>query len=138
MDRDQPYIVVERGRGGLGTFLIGALIGAGAALLLAPKSGEETQEELKAQARKWRELAEERVRDAQRSLEDRLDQAREGVHDRMETVRGAVEAGRQAAVDARGDLERKLEQSKAAYRAGIDAAREASHDAGEAESAIES
>ena len=138
MDRDQPYIVVERGRGGLGTFLIGALIGAGAALLLAPKSGEETQEELKAQARKWRELAEERVRDAQRSLEDRLDQAREGVHDRMETVRGAVEAGRQAAVDARGDLERKLEQSKAAYRAGIDAAREAAHDAGEAESAIES
>ena len=47
-----------------------------------------------------------------------------GVQDGLETVKRAVDAGRQAAEDARGDLEKKLETSKAAYRAGVDAARD--------------
>ena len=34
-------------------------------------------------------------------------------------------AGRSAAFEARSELERKLERSKAAYRAGVDAAKEA-------------
>ena len=64
------------------------------------------------------------MKDAQAQLEERLDTAREGVQDRLETVKRAVDAGRQAAEDARGDLEKKLETSKAAYRAGVDAARD--------------
>ena len=40
-------------------------------------------------------------------------------------MKEAVDSGRKAALEARGDLEMKLEKSKAAYRAGIDAAREA-------------
>lgn len=125
-DHDEvPYIVIERDRsGGVGSFIIGALLGAGVALLLAPKSGEETQEELKEQARKLRIAAEERVREAQRQLEERLDEAREGVQSRYDEVRDAVNAGRDAAVEARTDLEGKLERSKAAYRAGVSAARE--------------
>jgi len=124
-DQDEgPYIVIEReSGGGLGSFILGALVGAGLALLFAPQSGEETQEELKERARQLRSAAEGRVRDAQRTLEDRMDVAREGVRERVETVKDAVDAGRQAARDARADLERKLEQSKAAYRAGVDAAR---------------
>ena len=45
---DVPTIVVERDSGGAGAgaFLLGALLGAGIALLFAPKSGAETQEEL--------------------------------------------------------------------------------------------
>ena len=43
---------------------------------------------------------------------------------RYDEVREAVEAGRSAASDARRDLEDRLERSKAAYRAGISAARE--------------
>jgi gas vesicle protein len=122
---DVPFVVIERNRGGgTGTFLLGALVGAGIALLLAPKTGEETQEELKQQARKLRAAAEERVKDAQRQLEDRLDVAREGVASRYDEVRDAVNAGRSAAVDAREELELKLERSKAAYRAGVSAARE--------------
>ncbi len=122
---DVPYIVIERDSGGgAGSFLLGALVGAGLALLFAPKSGEETQEELKEQARKLRVVAEERVREAQRQLEERLDVAREGVAGRYEEVRDAVNAGRSAAVDARGELEDKLERSKKAYRAGVSAARE--------------
>jgi gas vesicle protein len=124
MRDDEPYIVIERDRGGsVGSFLLGALVGAGLALLFAPQSGEETQEALKSRARKLRRQAEERVRSAQRELEDRLDAARAGVQNRIDGVRGAVEQGRAAARDARADLERRLEQSKAAYRAGIEAAR---------------
>ncbi len=127
-DRD-PIVIVEKGQGpGLGAFIVGALLGAGAALLLAPKSGKETQDELKEQVRKWKGVAEERMRDAQDVIEDHIDQAREGVAAKMGDVRGAVEAGRQAAVDARQDLEQKLDKSKAAYRAGVDAARVAARE----------
>lgn len=126
-DRDEaPYIVIERdGGGGLGSFVLGALIGAGVALLLAPKSGEETQEELKERARKLRVVAEERVRDAQRQLEERLEEAREGVQSRYDDVLDAVSQGRRAASEARDDLSDKLQRSKSAYRAGMSAAREA-------------
>lgn len=120
---DGQYVVYERERGGVGSFLFGALVGAGLALLFAPKSGEETQAELRQRARQLRDAAEDRVREAQRTLEHRIDEAREGVESRVTHVRQAVESGRQAARDARGDLERRLEQSKAAYRAGVDAAR---------------
>ena len=42
---DLPYILVERDSGGsFGSFCLGALVGAGLALLFAPQSGEETQE----------------------------------------------------------------------------------------------
>lgn len=133
-ERDEgPTIIIERGEGsGVGPFLLGALVGAGLALLFAPQSGAETQEDLKDRAKKFKATAEDKVRAAQRELEDRLDAAREGVQSRVGEIRDAVDAGRQAALDARGDLERKLERSKAAYRAGIDAARHAVTEVGEA------
>jgi len=121
-----PYIVIEReSGGGVGSFVLGALVGAGLALLFAPKTGAETQEELKEQARKLRVIAEERVRDAQLQLEERLGEAREGVASRYDEVRDAVSAGRAAAADARTELEGRLDRSKSAYRAGMSAAREA-------------
>jgi gas vesicle protein len=138
MMRDQdeaPYIVIQRDSGGgVGSFVLGVLVGAGLALLFAPKSGAETQEDLKEQARKLRTAAEERVREAQRQLEERLEGVRDGVQTRFEDVKEAVTAGRSAATDARSDLERKLQRSKAAYRAGVQAARETiAADAGEDE-----
>jgi hypothetical protein len=38
-------------------------------------------------------------------------------------VARAMEAGREAAQQARGDLERRLAETKAAYNAGVDVAR---------------
>lgn len=129
MSEREPVIIVEKSsNSGFGAFVVGALLGAGAALLLAPKSGRETQEELKEQVQKWKGVAEDRVRDASSALERRIEDARTGVADRVDQVRGAVEAGRQAASEARQELEHKLEQSKAAYRAGVDAARQAAQD----------
>jgi gas vesicle protein len=123
---DGPHIVIERDNGGgVGAFILGALVGAGIALLLAPKAGVETQEDLKRQARKLRSAAEDRVREAQRQIEERLGEVREGVQTRIDSVKDAVSAGRSAATDARTDLERRLQRSKAAYRAGVQAARDA-------------
>ena len=77
-DRDEvPYIVIERDSGGqFGPFVLGALVGAGLALLFAPQSGEETQEDLRERAGKLRAAAEDRVREAQRHLEERLELVR--------------------------------------------------------------
>lgn len=124
-DREDPYIVIEqRGGPGVGTFIVGALVGAGLALLFTPYSGEETQEEIRERARRLKTAAGDQIRTAQQNLEDRLDQTRDDIMDRVGTVREAVESGRQAAREARTDLEHKLERSKAAYRAGVDAARD--------------
>ncbi|MSR22925.1 MAG: hypothetical protein EXR92_05180 [Gemmatimonadetes bacterium] len=121
-DRDDaPYIVVEReGGGGLGAFLLGALLGAGVALLLAPRSGAETQQQIKERAATLRDAAEEKIRQVQRQLADRLEQARAEVRGRVEQVREAVGAGREAAREARTELESRIERSKAAYRAGTE------------------
>ena len=122
---DAPYIVIDRDSGGMGSFLVGALVGAGLALLFAPQTGEETQEEIRERAKKLRSAAEERIKEAQQTLELRLEGLREELHARVDQIKEAVDSGRQAAVEARGDLSEKLDRSKAAYRAGVEAAREA-------------
>lgn len=122
---ETPYIIVERGGGGgVGAFVIGALLGAGAALLLAPRSGEETQAEIRAHAKKLRIAAEDRLREAQTALGERVETVRDVAEERIGAVRDAVDAGREAARDARVEMEERLAKSKAAYKAGIEAARE--------------
>lgn len=128
---DVSTVIIEKeSGGGSGAFLLGALVGAGLALLFAPRSGEETRQELEERARNLKSSAEERVREAQRQLEERLDEARSGVQSRVDNVRQAVDQGRKAASEARHELEDKLERSKAAYRAGVDAARSAAKEPG--------
>lgn len=140
-----PYIIVEKS-GNLGAFLWGAVAGAVVALLFAPKSGEETQEELKEGARRLKDDAEERITELRRELEEgyerartdlsqRLEEAREEVRERRLQAEEALKAGRDAARRARGDLERRVAESKAAYRAGNEqrAAAEAAPPTGESE-----
>lgn len=113
---EQRTVVIQKDRGSeVGAFVLGALVGAGLALLFAPESGEDVQQRLRAQARRLRDLTEDRVR----GLRDDF-----GAH--VESAKGAVEQGRQIATNARTELEEKLQRSKAAYRAGIEAARQAS------------
>lgn len=133
-EEDSPLVVIERdGGSNTGAFLLGAVVGAGLALLFAPRSGKETQEQLKARAVQLRDVAQERMRAAQEGLEERLGRAGEQVRDQIESVRGAVDAGRQAAVDARSELQDRIATSKAAYRAASDAARHAVREAGAGE-----
>ena len=78
-------------------FAVGALVGAGIAVLYAPQSGRETRELL---ARKTRELKE--------KAGDTLDEAKEMFRGKKAEIVSAVEAGKQAIRDERA------KQSKAA------------------------
>ena len=133
-DHDEPYIVIEKHSGGAGDFLLGALIGAGVALLFAPRSGRETRADISRRAR----AAQDRVRDvatgvtdqvvdtfetARTRIEEQIESARDAIVTKKEQVSRAMEAGREAAQQARTDLERRLAETKAAYNAGADVAR---------------
>lgn len=134
---DEQIIVIERGGGpGIGTFLLGAAIGAGLALLFAPKSGAETRADIRRRARQAKDSAArvagdvtgkvaDTFQDARRRVEEQLDSAREAIHAKREQVRDAMDAGRAAADEARLDLETRIAETKAAYNAGAQVAREA-------------
>lgn len=115
---DSPYIVVERRGGSVAAFLWGAVLGAGAALLLAPRSGRETRQELADGARRLRETAEDRVRRVQDVLTDTIDTVRRGVTDRVDAARDAFDAGRSAARETRAELERRIRDVRATYESG--------------------
>jgi gas vesicle protein len=120
---DNPYIVIERRSGGIGAFLLGAIVGAGVALLFAPRSGEETRAEIRTGVRRLRERAEDTVRGVQDAVSQTLDNVRSGVNDKLDTARDAFEQGRQAARDTRDDMERRVRETRERVRAGIEAAR---------------
>lgn len=126
----QPYVVVERRASGVVAFLCGALVGAGVALLLAPKSGRETQADLKEGARRLREGTGERLTDLRDTLGERYDRTRDQVEtqvgafrrnvaDRQKKAGEAIKAGKDAARQARSDLEARVSESKEAYRAAL-------------------
>ena len=113
-DKDQPVYVVE-GRDSGGTllaFLWGALIGAGVALLYAPRSGEETRNEIKGGVRRLRKTAEDAVRGVQDS-----------VVGRVAGVRDAVETGKTVARESRADMERRIREARAGFESGARSAR---------------
>ncbi|MGH7540814.1 MAG: YtxH domain-containing protein [Gemmatimonadota bacterium] len=129
-NHSQPTIIVEKSGSGLGAFVMGALVGAATALLFAPKSGEETQRELREGARKLRRGAEEKMSELRDSIEHGVERAREDVSERVVTAREevrerkrqaeeALKAGKEAAKQARGDLEKRVAESKAAYKAAL-------------------
>jgi gas vesicle protein len=137
---EEPYIDIEKHSSGVGTLLLGALIGAGVALLFAPKSGQETRSDIKRGARKAqnkvRDVAEEMTEQvvdtfegARAKVEEQLETARSAIVAKKEQVSRAMEAGREAAQQARTDLERRLAETKAAYNAGANVAHPGRHPA---------
>lgn len=122
-----PYVIVERREGGIGSFIIGAALGAGIALLLAPKTGEETRREIARRARRAQDAAQgfvedvsgtvaDKFRDVRASVEERIEATFEAVDARKRQVTNAVEAGRAAARQTRGELEHRIAERKAAYK----------------------
>ncbi|MEX0907079.1 MAG: YtxH domain-containing protein [Gemmatimonadota bacterium] len=120
---DMPYIVIERRSGGAGAFLWGALIGAGAALLLAPRSGRQTRDEIRASALRLRDRAEDAVREVTDSVSETIGGVRGEVQGRLDTARDAFEAGRRAARETRREMEGRVREVRAGVQGGVDAAR---------------
>ena len=77
-----------------GGFLVGACAGVMAGLLLAPKSGRETREQLFGQG---------------------------GVGGQVDRIRGAIGAGKDSAADQNEVLRRKIEETRERLRSQMDA-----------------
>lgn len=121
---DEPYIVVERhDEASLAPFLWGALIGAGIALLFAPRSGRETRETITQGAMRLKDAAEDTVRTVQESVTGAVDNVRSQVGGGVHRARSAVEAGRTAARESRADMERRIREARAGFESGVRAAR---------------
>jgi gas vesicle protein len=123
----EPYVIVERRDAGIGPFLIGLALGAGAALIFAPQSGEETRRGIARRARRAQEAAQDLVEDVSGTVADKFNEVRETVGERIDATLDAVDdkkrrvssayhAGRAAAREARGELEQRIAESKAAYK----------------------
>ncbi|HEY4954972.1 MAG TPA: YtxH domain-containing protein [Gemmatimonadaceae bacterium] len=126
-DEDEPYVVIEQKPSGIGSFLLGLAVGAGVALLFAPRSGEETRRDIQRRAREVGDQAQDLVsgltesvgnsfQQAKDSVEDRIDAARNAVELKRRQVSHAVDAGRAAAQQAREELEQRIAETKAAYK----------------------
>jgi gas vesicle protein len=124
---EEPYIIVERRETGIGPLLLGLAIGAGAALLFAPQSGEETRRGIARSARRAQDKAQDFVEDVSGTVADKFNEVRASVEERIEATLDAVDdkkrrvsnafhAGRAAAREARGELEQRIAESKAAYK----------------------
>jgi gas vesicle protein len=113
---ERPYVIVERvGAGaGIGPLLLGLALGAGVALLFAPQSGEETRRAVARRARRAQDAAQDFVEDVSGTVADKFNQVRTSVEDRIDAtfeavdakkrqVSNAVEAGRAAARQTRGE-----------------------------------
>lgn len=83
---------------------LGALIGAAAALLLAPKSGEETREDLKHAVDDIRAKADKVIHDLSESGEELVKKSKEVLESTKLKMQQAIEAGKQAAARKREEV----------------------------------
>jgi gas vesicle protein len=125
---DDDVVYVEKGGSPVIPFLWGLAVGAAAALLFAPTSGEELRGNIKSRARRLKHLAVEKAEDleeeigetyerARAKVEEEIDAARRYVGDTRDTAKEVVSAGKAAASTAREELERRLAEAREARRA---------------------
>jgi gas vesicle protein len=125
-NEETPYIIVERTDDGAGVlpFLWGALIGAGVAILFAPRSGRETRAEITGGVNRLKERVEDTVRGVQESVTEAVEGVREQVGGRVNVARNAFDAGKSAARESRADMEKRIRAARASFESGQRAARQ--------------
>ena len=77
-------------------FILGGFIGAATALLLAPRSGEETRKLIAAKARESADLLASRTRNAADKASSYVERGKELLQQQRDQLSAAVEAGKQA------------------------------------------
>jgi gas vesicle protein len=82
--------------GYLGWFFLGGLIGAAAALLLTPRTGQQTRDMLVEQGGEFARRAQEMATDAQDRAGEWLDKSRELFEEQTQRLMTAFEAGKDA------------------------------------------
>lgn len=77
-------------------FLAGLGIGAAVGILYAPKTGEETRQQIREAAEQGRDAVKERARQAREQAGTWTDKGRDYLNSQKEQIRSAYDAGRQA------------------------------------------
>jgi gas vesicle protein len=107
----------DNGDGFWAGFILGALVGAGAAFLFAPAPGEETRERLRERGIELRERAEVLSDEARRRAEELSERGRELLEERIARLEALVEEaiveGKKAAEETQQELRARLEAEKA-------------------------
>lgn len=84
-------------------FLSGAVIGAVAAMLYAPQSGEETRRALRGYARRTEEEMLDKAREIRQDIAQTVDEAKRYLRETEATIAAAVAAGKEAFKKERAD-----------------------------------
>lgn len=99
----------EHGRGeNLVFFLVGGLIGAGVALLYAPKAGRETREDIRRLAARGAE----RVREGKDAIEEKMSHLMHQISSKTEEL---IHGGTQLAEDKKREILAAIQAAKKAY-----------------------
>ncbi len=77
-------------------FLVGLGVGALLGILFAPKSGEETREELTRRAEQGREFAQRKARELRERADDILERGQDVVSTQRERISNVIDAGKEA------------------------------------------
>lgn len=102
-------------------FVVGALVGAAAAMLLAPQSGEETRTLIRDRGIELRERADDATLEARRKAEELRGQAKGKAEELQAKVQDAIEEGKTAATKRKEELLAQLEEKRAADSAQAEA-----------------
>ena len=102
----------DEGKGAefLAGLLIGGLVGAAAALLLAPQPGEEIREELREKGIELKERVMELSEEARKKAEELQSESRTIVQEQKARVEEAIDEGKKAAAKKKKDLLDELEK----------------------------
>lgn len=120
---DESVIYVERESGSIfPLFFLGAVVGAGLALLLSPGTGEENRRGLTRRMRSLRALAEEKVDELGESFGRRKRRADSNGSGPDDLDDDDEELAAPHSLSAREELERRLEEARARRRDAPDAA----------------
>ena len=76
--------------------MLGMMIGAAAALLLAPRSGEETRKMIASKAREGADVISTRTKDLAGKTSDYVDRGKDLLQGQRDQISAAIEAGKQA------------------------------------------
>lgn len=87
---DSPQVIVEHYTSSVSSFLKGAILGAGVALLFAPRQGRQLRDMIAGEMEGLRDRLRGRVDEAQRSFTGRVEEVRRDVRNEFESrVRGS-------------------------------------------------
>ena len=93
MDNEkEPLEIDGKSSSGAGAFVLGALLGAGLALLLTPRTGHEIQKRIKEKAEQLGKSAKDNLAGQGQTLETRIDDLRDGIESQIRLVKDIVES----------------------------------------------